>query len=66
MIQLYLKPPKYKQLQYLLLQQDPNNDNQMLIPQMRFCESPHMWYFAGIMYGIKGKKLNKLTNKPFT
>ncbi|KAK2166254.1 hypothetical protein LSH36_40g05026 [Paralvinella palmiformis] len=33
---------------------DPVNDNQVLIPQTRFCESPHMWYFVGIIYAIKG------------
>ncbi len=38
-----------------LFQPDPENDNQVLIPQTRFCESPHMWYFAGIIYAIKGR-----------
>ncbi|KAK2188874.1 hypothetical protein NP493_117g04006 [Ridgeia piscesae] len=33
---------------------DPHNDNQVLIPQSRYCESAHMWYFAGILYAIKG------------
>ena len=41
-------------LLFVLLQPDPDNDNQVLIPQTRFCESPHMWYFAGIIYTIKG------------
>ena len=30
------------------------NDNQVLIPQSRFCQSTHMWYFNGIIYAIKG------------
>ncbi|KAI0214291.1 Gamma-aminobutyric acid type B receptor subunit 2 [Lamellibrachia satsuma] len=33
---------------------DPENDNQVLIPESRYCESSHMWYFAGILYAIKG------------
>ena len=37
-----------------VLQTDPDNDNQVLIPQSRYCESAHMWYFAGILYAIKG------------
>ena len=33
---------------------DPMNDNQVLIPQTRFCASKYMWYFGGLLCGIKG------------
>ncbi|KAK2172393.1 hypothetical protein NP493_966g00017 [Ridgeia piscesae] len=33
---------------------DPDNDNQVLVPQSRYCESENMWYFTGILYAIKG------------
>ena len=38
-------------------QPDPHNDNQILIPQTRFCESKNMWYFGGFLYAIKGRKI---------
>jgi len=30
------------------------NDNQLLVLQSRYCESTHMWYFAGVLYAVKG------------
>ncbi|CAH1774696.1 unnamed protein product, partial [Owenia fusiformis] len=33
---------------------DPDDDNQMLIPQTLFCESEHMWYFSGVLCAVKG------------
>ncbi len=47
----------------VIFQPDPANDNQVLIPQVHFCESPHMWKFAGILYAIKGKINWKLNRK---
>ena len=41
-----------------MFQPDPANDNQILIPQSRFCKSSHMWYFAGVLYAIKGLQIN--------
>ena len=36
-------------------QPDPLNDNQVLIPQTHFCESKYMWYYGGLLCGIKGE-----------
>jgi len=41
----------------MLFQPDPSNDNQVLIPQSRFCESSHMWYFAGVLFAVKGSNI---------
>ena len=46
----------------MLFQPDPSNDNQVLIPQSRFCESSHMWYFAGVLFAVKGSNILLIQN----